>query len=430
MLEHAYTAVGAALRERVGMAREGKAQQRYQQLVLKRTETLIAAGQLAYHDEAGRDYFHRPGEVLVTERAFPALADALAALGADEVQPERGLRLVRVRLPIDVDLHRAVLQLRKDAGLGAGDVGPHHALFGAPRYHGCPGRPPSPGKPIAAALDERAGKGVLIAVLDTGLAEVSLQGDWVAIHVRPGAELDVLDDDSDGRLDLAAGHGTFITGVIAQVAPGAEVLVLAPLTPGGVTDDVTAARAVLAAIEAGAHVLNLSFGGYTEGDAPPLALAQVLGDGKNPDAPVVVAAAGNDGLARAFLPAALPGVVAVGALNASGRRAGFSNFGPWVSACADGDRILSTYITGTTETDSDGDGRGDEFEEPWAFWSGTSFAAPQVAAAIAVRMEQAGETARQAVDALLHGPGVLVRTGLGTHVLTSVRSHPAAPGRP
>jgi hypothetical protein len=193
---------------------------------------------------------------------------------------------------------------------------------------------------------------------------------------------------------------------------------------------VTAARAVLAAIEAGAQVLNLSFGGYTEGDAAPLALAQVLGDGNEPDAPVVVAAAGNDGLARAFLPAALPGVVAVAALNASGRRAGFSNFGPWVNACADGDRILSAYVTGTTETDSDGDGQGDLFDEPWAFWSGTSFAVPQVAAAIAVRMEQAGETARQAIDALLHGPGVTTRTGLGTHVLTSVASHPAAPGRP
>ena len=81
-------------------------------------------------------------------------------------------------------------------------------------------------------------------------------------------------------------------------------------------------------------------------------------------------------------------------------------------------------------TDSDGDGAADDFQAPFAHWSGTSFAAPQVAAAIAVRIAQTGESPGEAKDALLHGPGVLRRTGLGAHVPTSLPSHPAAPGRP
>ena len=46
-----------------------------------------------------------------------------------------------------------------------------------------------------------------------------------------------------------------------------------------------------------------------------------------------MASAGNDALSRPVLPAALPGVVGVGALGPGGP-APFPNYGPWVDACA------------------------------------------------------------------------------------------------
>jgi hypothetical protein len=433
------------------MARESKAEQLYRQLVQDRMRALIDAGVVAHHDEEGKDYLYRPGQVLVAAEALAGLADVLGSLGAGEPDHEEELGLARVPLPAGVDVHEAVLELRQAGRLDAAAVGPHHVLFGAPKWGACPGRPPFPAPPIVLqtgpsepeAEGDPAGTGVLIAVIDTGQAASSLLGAWESTHVQVGpGDLDLLDLDADGLLDLEAGHGTFITGVIAQVAPGADVLVLAALTPSGVTDDVTAARAVLRARAAGAAIINLSFGGYAEGDVVPLALRRALGIDKaaaDPDADpvagtakpfVVVAAAGNDGTSRRFFPAALPGVIAVAALNHSGRRAGFSNFGPWVDACADGDRLVSTFVTGEVLTDSDGDGRRDVFEDPYAYWSGTSFAAPQVAAALAGQMSTAGQSAADAAATLVHGPTLTRRPGLGTRVVTSVRSHQSGPGRP
>ena len=58
---------------------------------------------------------------------------------------------------------------------------------------------------------------------------------------------------------------------------------------------------------------------------------------------VVVASAGNDATSRRTYPAALPGVVGVGALDGN-RPAAFSNFGPWVDACAPAVDVVSTFF--------------------------------------------------------------------------------------
>ena len=78
-------------------------------------------------------------------------------------------------------------------------------------------------------------------------------------------------------------------------------------------------------------VIIMSLGCYTaDGGPPPLAdtIAANVGPGT-----VVVASAGNETSARPQYPAALPNVVSVGALGPTGR-AWFSNYGPWVDACA------------------------------------------------------------------------------------------------
>ena len=423
------------------MPRESKADAAWRRRVARATEELLESGRAVRYGPEGEEHFCRPDELLLTRAAADALAEALQELGAwrdaDDARGDGADRrpdgaaaagavgdVERWRLPAGTDVHEVVLGLRKQAGPAASGVGPNALLFGAPKIRGCPGRPPA----RAADLDlpeGKGGEGVLLAVVDTGLAEEAQGIPWVAAHVRTGADaLDALDGDGDGRLDLEAGHGTFIAGVVAQVAPAVELLVLRALEPDGSTDDLTAARQVEVALDEGAQVVNLSFGGYTHSDAGLVALTAVL-DRAEEQGAVVVAAAGNDAVDRPFHPAADERVIAVAALGTRKRRAAFSNFGPWVDAGAEGERLHSCYVTGRATTDADGDGSDDEFTVAAALWSGTSFAAPQVAAAIARRMSEHGESARDAADALVRDPALPRRAGTGVHVVTPLRGRPA-----
>jgi subtilisin family serine protease len=105
-------------------------------------------------------------------------------------------------------------------------------------------------------------------------------------------------------------------------------------------------------------------------------------------------------------------VVSVGALGPYGP-AGFTNYGEWVRACAEGVDLVSTFFDGfdgrwgpmTLEN-----GNGDLIEsfdpdhfKGWARWSGTSFAAPVVVSALIVGMDD-GRTADEAVEYLIDDP--------------------------
>ena len=413
------------------MVREGKPEKSWRRVQEAVTAQLLEREDAARYDVPGAEYFHRAGEVLVSVARLDDLRHDLRDLQADETDRADELGIATFRLRGQVPVHDAALTLRKTAG-DATAAAPHHLLFGVPKLRPCPGGPVIPGEdPQLLDPTGTAGEGVVIAVIDTGQAEQSLRGDWMRDHVDMGVDdVDLLDDPQDDELDLEAGHGTFIAGVIGQVAPGAKVLARKAIDSWGVTDDITVARAVHRALADGAHIINLSLGGYSMEDVPPLATASVLDPKRRLEQVVYVAAAGNDGLDRPFYPAALPHVIGVAALGSRRRRAVFSNFGPWVDASAEGERLLSTFVTGTVMSDSDGNGRKDVFKEPWAHWSGTSFAAPQVAAAIAARMSQTGESATEAAFALVGDPALPRRTGLGVQVRTNVHSHPARRGFP
>ena len=112
----------------------------------------------------------------------------------------------------------------------------------------------------------------------------------------------------------------------------------------------------------------------------------------------MVAAAGNDGQHdRPFWPAAFAGtsvpwrrqVVAVAAHD--GRRiSDWSNTGTWITLAAPGADVISTFVNHEV------------FDDGWATWSGTSFAAPYVVAAIADALPGAG-SARLAAEAVIAG---------------------------
>ena len=83
---------------------------------------------------------------------------------------------------------------------------------------------------------------------------------------------------------------------------------------------------------------------------------------------VVVASAGNDAMSRPVFPAALPGVVGVGAFGPAGPAA-FTNFGPWVNACAPGVDLVGIFFSWSDQPEH-------LRFRGWAIWSGTSFAWP------------------------------------------------------
>jgi len=143
----------------------------------------------------------------------------------------------------------------------------------------------------------------------------------------------------------------------------------------GLGDDASVTRELL---ENRAPVVNLSLGGYTEDDRAPTAIGAVVRALTR--SVVVVAAAGNNSSHRPFWPAAFKGVLAVAAYQSSRVPipAKFSNHGAWVDVCAPGTDIVSTFATFPTAK-----GKAHLFDG-WAMWDGTSFAAPQVAAAAAL----------------------------------------------
>lgn len=270
-----------------------------------------------------------------------------------------------------------------------------------------------------------------VIVLDTGLADPEYRPAFsssVAASTT-GINVDLPDEDSpgDNYLDPAAGHGTFIAGLITQVAPGCRVTLHRVLSTFGDGDEYMIARRIdriAADLVAPAEgqpkedpsrtVLSLSFGGYAFKDPQVLAVSiaaiQALGV-------VVVASAGNDGTCRPPLPAALPNVVSVGAIGPNGPAA-FSNYGPWVKACAPGVDLLSTFFTNFDgNTPAGAEGVDPDNFEGWALWSGTSFSAPVVAGALA-RTMLADPTcsAKTAVERVVDAPALMRIPNLGTVV--------------
>jgi hypothetical protein len=232
---------------------------------------------------------------------------------------------------------------------------------------------------------------------------------------------DIVDPDQE-QFTVFDGHCAFVSSCVLQRAPAAEIEVRAVLGSDGDGSAWDAAIAIAEMAEAGVDVLNLSFGEYrTDDDSAPLVLRTAvnrLGPGT-----VVVAAAGNNGdvanLPSKFVPpglkpnsvsypAALPEVIAVGALDRNGDPAAFTpHSAPWIRLLAPGVGLTGAYVRGTVlieHKDSNGkvvDAKPVHFPG-WATWSGCSFAAAIVSGAIAAGTVPGHRSAREALDELLH----------------------------
>jgi subtilisin family serine protease len=258
------------------------------------------------------------------------------------------------------------------------------------------------------AADDR-GAGISVAVVDTGVDPAAVAADhgWlagIAVEDGPDGNRDLLDSvpAPDGHLDDAAGHGTFVAGLVRQMAPACEVLALKALDSDGLGTELSVAEALfrLAESDVAPQVVNLSLACVAGEGLAPIAIDAALDAlaERHPDT-VVVAAAGNDGKTVPTWPAAQKGVVAVGAGDGL-RSASYSNRGYWVDYTVPADGIVSTYVRGTRPaTGTDGRGAPQRFDGDYAAWTGTSFAAPQVAGTLAALLSE-GRNGREAMREL------------------------------
>lgn len=338
----------------------------------------------------GRRVWYAADQLLVADDLVGHAQDTLAADGHDRRQvgeDEVGDGLRRLRVP-GLDAPATVRRVRDRVSRsrpGTGDeqiVGVNHVFLSAPLYQGGPFGPPVPAP--AADLPQRQPEPDRppVVVIDTGLWTDS---PIAAACEEPSDRETDTDVDADGVIDGDVGHANFIAGVILANTSRARVRVVKVLDTFGTCDEASLAVA-LWRLPADVQVVNLSLGGYTLDDRPPVVLRYALRRALSNRDRVVVAAAGNDGnTADPFWPAAFTasgerwsGQVAAVAAHDGDKLCAWSNAGAWVSMLAPGQDVTSTYINH------------DEFASGWATWSGTSFAAPVVAAAVAEELLRDG----------------------------------------
>lgn len=237
----------------------------------------------------------------------------------------------------------------------------------------------------------RGRRAIRVAVLDDG---VDLAHPY--LRAAAAAERDFVADDRYGRPAGDDAHGTAVAGIVAAegpqatgLAPGVS-LVAARIARGGsygywLSDDFDAAEGIdWSAGEAGADILNLSWGGGPPADVITRALERAARQGRGGRGCLLVAAAGNSQSALDY-PASLPQVLAVGASNPWDRRKTRrsrdgehwwgSSHGDNLALLAPGVSILTTDLRGR---------RGFSPTLVFDAFSGTSAAAPFVSAAAAL----------------------------------------------
>ncbi|TML08565.1 MAG: hypothetical protein E6G41_01885 [Actinobacteria bacterium] len=222
------------------------------------------------------------------------------------------------------------------------------------------------------------GAGIGVAIIDSGITgwhdDLTYQGFNAKVKVVNGQRVVKFVDFVNGRTAKYDdnGHGTHVAGIIAGhglvrgLAPGVTLLPVKVLGAGKAGNAHWLAEGIDYAVAHGARILNVS----VNGDGASSELEDAIVRAQNAGA-VIVASAGNDGRDLSAQPSypisyPEPAVIGVGATDAFGRRAAFSNFGAGVDISAPGANILSLGVAGL------------------AYRSGTSMAAAYVSATLAL----------------------------------------------
>src|SRR2546426_8629422 len=236
---------------------------------------------------------------------------------------------------------------------------------------------------VPSAWDVTLGdRNVIVAVVDTGVwwTQPDIQANMWTNSVDGTHGWDFVDGDSNPMDIDPSGtyHGTGVAGVIGAItdngqgiAGTAQVSIMAVRARGsnGEGTSTDTAQAIIWAADHGAKVINLSLG-TNETPIEPTDIHLAIDHAWSKGA-LIVAAAGNAGVGTLDYPARLPNVVSGAAIDESGRRASFSNYGSGLDISAPGTRIVT--LNG-----------GNNQQNNVHYLQGTSFSTPFVSGAAAL----------------------------------------------
>ncbi len=268
---------------------------------------------------------------------------------------------------------------------------------------------------------ESGDPGVVVAILDTGVAYENYRRLWKRYYLAPDlggtnfvAGYDFIEGDSHPNDD--EGHGTHVTGTIAQttnnsigvagVAFNCSIMPVKVLDSTGAGTSSSLADGILYAANNGAKVINMSLGfppDIVPEDIPVVTEAVQYAYSKGC---VLVGSSGNEGVDTVSLPAGYPGVIAVGAVHSGDARADYSQYGPQLELVAPGgdeeDRDGDGYIDGVLQQSFGNNTR------DWGYWfyTGTSCAAPHVSGLAALLLSQNPALGNEEVRELMCGTAV------------------------
>ncbi|MGL5327781.1 MAG: S8 family peptidase [Peptostreptococcaceae bacterium] len=221
------------------------------------------------------------------------------------------------------------------------------------------------------------GKGVVIAVIDTGCDK---EHPALKENIIGGRNFTTDDNSNINIYNDYQGHGTHVAGTIAGtmtpigitgVAPNAKLLILKALDKNGSGQMKWVIDAINYAISKNVNIISMSLGGSQNSKELHDAIKKAIN--KNI---LVVCAAGNRGdngnirTDELDYPGSYEEVIEVGAIDSNKNIAPFSNSNDYVDLVAPGVKILSTYKN-----------------KGYATLSGTSMATPHVSGILAILIE-------------------------------------------
>ncbi|MEV4636246.1 type VII secretion-associated serine protease mycosin [Actinoplanes sp. NPDC049548] len=195
---------------------------------------------------------------------------------------------------------------------------------------------------ISHAHEISRGKGVTVAVIDTGVSNHrDLEG-----NLLDGTDL--VSSGKSGHTDID-GHGTAMAGLIAAhgsasngalgIAPEAKILPIRLMKSS--PSDFIAGPAIDYAVKHGAKVINMSIGGELSPET-----IDAVNRAQRADVVLVASAGNHPEDTTVTSPALLPPVLAVGAVDQSGHKSAISVSGPELDIMAPGENMASTFKNG------------------------------------------------------------------------------------